>query len=151
MYSPRATLAGRRLRWAEPVVFPDLGLWHPLAAGMFEDLKEYLNWNSSRADLSEKAKAGPVIGLVLQRSHIVTGDEAHYVAVDPGTGISRRHRDSGVLRRARFLQARQGFLLRPARSRPAAGGWGGEPHRLRLDRWPGPARTIPRPSRPSRS
>ena len=66
---------------AEPEVFPDLGIWHPLAPGMFEDIKEYLNWNKSRNDLSIKAKQGPVIGLVLQRSHIVTGDEAHYVAV----------------------------------------------------------------------
>ncbi|MEI6617079.1 MAG: cobaltochelatase subunit CobN, partial [Cyanobium sp. ELA507] len=66
---------------ADPVVFPDLGIWHPLAPGMFEDLKEYLNWSASRSDLSEKARKGPVIGLVLQRSHIVTGDEAHYVAV----------------------------------------------------------------------
>ena len=28
---------------AEPEVFPDLGIWHPLAPSMFEDLKEYLN------------------------------------------------------------------------------------------------------------
>ena len=48
---------------------------------MFEDLKEYLNWSSSRTDLSEDARKGPVIGLVLQRSHIVTGDDAHYVAI----------------------------------------------------------------------
>jgi len=66
---------------AEPEVFPDLGIWHPLAPSMFEDLKEYLNWTSSRVDLSEAARKGPVIGLVLQRSHIVTGDDAHYVAV----------------------------------------------------------------------
>jgi magnesium chelatase subunit H len=65
---------------AEPEVFPDLGIWHPLAPSMFEDLKEYLNWNASRPDLSEQARTGPVIGLVLQRSHIVTGDDAHYVA-----------------------------------------------------------------------
>ena len=65
---------------AEPEVFPDLGIWHPLAPSMFEDLKEYLNWNASRTDLSAKARSGPVIGLVLQRSHIVTGDDAHYVA-----------------------------------------------------------------------
>ena len=65
---------------AEPEVFPDLGIWHPLAPAMFEDLKEYLNWNASRTDLSEQARTGPVIGLVLQRSHIVTGDDAHYVA-----------------------------------------------------------------------
>jgi len=69
------------LQVSDPVVFPDLGIWHPLAPGMFEDLKEYLNWSASRPDLSEKARKGPVIGLVLQRSHIVTGDEAHYVAV----------------------------------------------------------------------
>ncbi len=65
---------------ADPEVFPDLGIWHPLAPSMFEDLKEYLNWNASRTDLSEEALKGPVIGLVLQRSHIVTGDDAHYVA-----------------------------------------------------------------------
>ena len=65
---------------AEPEVFPDLGIWHPLAPTMFEDLKEYLNWTASRTDLSEEALKGPVIGLVLQRSHIVTGDDAHYVA-----------------------------------------------------------------------
>ena len=65
---------------AEPEVFPDLGIWHPLAPSMFEDLKEYLNWTASRTDLSQEARRGPVIGLVLQRSHIVTGDDAHYVA-----------------------------------------------------------------------
>ncbi len=66
---------------ADPEVFPDLGIWHPLAPSMFEDLKEYLNWTASRNDLSNEARQGPLIGLVLQRSHIVTGDDAHYVAV----------------------------------------------------------------------
>ena len=66
---------------AEPQIFPDLGIWHPLAPNMFEDIKEYLNWSDSRTDLSEKSRKGPLIGLVLQRSHIVTGDEAHYVAI----------------------------------------------------------------------
>ncbi len=65
----------------EPEVFPDLGIWHPLATKMYEDIKEYQNWTTSRKDLSEKSRKGPVIGLVLQRSHIVTGDEAHYVAL----------------------------------------------------------------------
>ena len=69
------------LEVADPEVFPDLGIWHPLAPTMFEDLKEYLNWTASRQDLSDEARKGPVIGLVLQRSHIVTGDDAHYVAV----------------------------------------------------------------------
>ncbi|KGG32181.1 Protoporphyrin IX Mg-chelatase subunit H [Prochlorococcus marinus str. SS51] len=65
----------------EPEVFPDLGIWHPLAPKMFEDIKEYRNWTKSRKDLSDKSLKGPVVGLVLQRSHIVTGDDAHYVAV----------------------------------------------------------------------
>jgi len=78
---PRSDADRPELLVADPVVFPDLGIWHPLAPAMFEDLKEYLNWSTSRSDLSEKARKGPVIGLVLQRSHIVTGDEAHYVAV----------------------------------------------------------------------
>jgi magnesium chelatase subunit H len=69
------------LNFAEPVVYPDQGIWHPLAPHLFEDVKEYLNWYQSRRDIDDAAKNGPVIGLVLQRSHIVTGDEAHYVAV----------------------------------------------------------------------
>jgi magnesium chelatase subunit H len=83
VYPRKGTDASERpeLQVAEPVVFPDLGIWHPLAPSMFEDLKEYLNWTSSRSDLSDAARKGPVIGLVLQRSHIVTGDDAHYVAV----------------------------------------------------------------------
>ncbi len=78
---PRGESDRPLLEVAEPVVFPDLGIWHPMAPGMFEDLKEYLNWQASRQDLTDKARSGPVIGLVLQRSHIVTGDDAHYVAV----------------------------------------------------------------------
>ena len=51
-----------------------------LAAGMYEDLKEYLNWYDTRRD-TRFAAAAPVIGLVLQRSHLVTGDEGHYAGV----------------------------------------------------------------------
>ncbi len=67
--------------FAEPVVYPEQGIWHPLAPTMFEDIKEYLNWYQSRKDLEGIAPDGPTIGLVLQRSHIVTGDDAHYVAM----------------------------------------------------------------------
>jgi magnesium chelatase subunit H len=67
----------------EPVTFPDMGIWHPLAPQMFEDVKEYLNWHVSRRDLTpdQKDPLAPTIGLVLQRTHIVTGDDAHYVAM----------------------------------------------------------------------
>ena len=64
----------------EPVVFPDIGVWHPAAPAMYEDIKEYLNWYDTRKDQKFAADA-PVIGLVLQRTHLVTGDEGHYTAV----------------------------------------------------------------------
>ena len=71
------------LAYQEPVVYPDMGVWHPLAPTMFEDIKEYLNWYNSRRDIAETLKdpSAPCVGLVLQRTHLVTGDEAHYVAM----------------------------------------------------------------------
>ncbi|MGQ9870536.1 magnesium chelatase subunit H [Leptodesmis sp.] len=71
------------LEYAEPVTYPDLGIWHPLAPTMYEDVKEYLNWFNSRRDISDEMKDPlvPTVGLVLQRTHLVTGDDAHYVAM----------------------------------------------------------------------
>lgn len=71
------------LDYEEPVTYPDMGIWHPMAPQMFEDIKEYLNWYTSRRDISDDLKdpLAPTIGLVLQRTHLVTGDEAHYVAM----------------------------------------------------------------------
>ncbi|GAP93661.1 magnesium chelatase subunit H [Leptolyngbya sp. NIES-2104] len=67
----------------EPQVYPDLGIWHPMAPTMFEDLKEYLNWFNSRKDIPEDMRDPlvPTVGIVLQRTHLVTGDDAHYVAM----------------------------------------------------------------------
>ena len=69
--------------YSAPVVYPDMGIWHPLAPCMFEDVKEYLNWYSSRKDISQDLQdpLAPCVGLVLQRTHLVTGDDAHYVAI----------------------------------------------------------------------
>ncbi|MEA5580159.1 magnesium chelatase subunit H [Nodularia harveyana UHCC-0300] len=66
-----------------PVVYPDMGIWHPLAPNMFEDVREYLNWYDVRRDISRNLKdpLAPCVGLVLQRTHLVTGDDAHYVAI----------------------------------------------------------------------
>ncbi|WP_211942316.1 magnesium chelatase subunit H [Cylindrospermopsis raciborskii] len=66
-----------------PIVYPDMGIWHPLAPTMFEDVKEYLNWYNSRRDIPKTLKdpLAPCVGLVLQRTHLVTGDDAHYVAI----------------------------------------------------------------------
>ena len=45
--------------------------------GFFEDMKEYINWYDTRKD-TKFARDAPVIGLVMQRSHLVTGDHGHY-------------------------------------------------------------------------
>ncbi len=75
--------SGTVLKYKDPVTYPDMGIWHPLASQMFEDVKEYLNWYSSRQDISDDLKdpLAPCVGLVLQRTHLVTGDDAHYVAM----------------------------------------------------------------------
>jgi len=72
-----------KLQFADPVTYPDMGIWHPLAPKMFEDAKEYFQWNNSRDDISDDQKdpLAPCVGLVLQRTHLVTGDDAHYVAM----------------------------------------------------------------------
>ncbi|MGB5633456.1 MAG: magnesium chelatase subunit H, partial [Waterburya sp.] len=71
------------LKYAEPIVYPDMGIWHPLAPKMFEDIQEYLNWFNSRTDIADDLKdpLAPCVGLVLQRTHLVTQDNAHYVAM----------------------------------------------------------------------
>ncbi|KAF6168387.1 hypothetical protein GIB67_018227 [Kingdonia uniflora] len=76
-------LKGTKIAYSDPVLFLDSGIWHPLAPCMYDDVKEYLNWYGTRRDANEKLKDpnAPVVGLILQRSHIVTGDEGHYVAV----------------------------------------------------------------------
>ena len=65
---------------SDPVVFPEVGIWHPTAPQFYEDIKEYLRWYNSRTDIAFKEDA-PIVGLVLQRSHLVTGDEGHYSAL----------------------------------------------------------------------
>lgn len=71
------------VQYAEPIVYPDMGIWHPLAPKMFEDIQEYLDWFNRRPDISNDLKdpLAPCVGLVLQRTHLVTQDNAHYVAM----------------------------------------------------------------------
>lgn len=72
-----------KLDFSDPVVFLDSGIWHPLARSMYSDVKEYLNWYQTRRDVNPSLKDPnvPCVGLILQRSHIVTGDDGHYAAV----------------------------------------------------------------------
>lgn len=72
-----------KISYQDPVVYPDMGIWHPLAGKMFENVQEYLDWYNAREDIptSLKDPSAPCIGLILQRTHLVTGDDAHYVAM----------------------------------------------------------------------
>lgn len=67
---------------AEPELFPESAIWHPMArdGGFFEDIKEYLNWYDTRKDMQFSQDA-PIVGLIMQRSHLVTGDHGHYDGV----------------------------------------------------------------------
>ncbi|MBD2100717.1 magnesium chelatase subunit H [Leptolyngbya sp. FACHB-261] len=74
-------LQGKKLTFNAPIEYPDLGIWHPLSPRMFEDVRDYWAWYNARTDISADLKdpLAPCIGLVLQRTHLVTGDDAHYV------------------------------------------------------------------------
>lgn len=71
------------VNYQEPVVYPDMGIWHPLSIEMFESVKDYLAWYNQRPDISNDLKdpLAPCIGLIMQRTHLVTGDDAHYVGM----------------------------------------------------------------------
>lgn len=73
----------QNVSYKEPIVYPDMGIWHPLSMKMFEDVKEYLAWYNTRTDIPDDLKdpLAPCIGIILQRTHLVTGDDAHYVAI----------------------------------------------------------------------
>ncbi|MBD1937685.1 magnesium chelatase subunit H [Microcoleus sp. FACHB-68] len=83
MLADKYVFKGNKLSFQEPVVYPDMGIWHPLAPKMFEEVRDYFNWYNSRTDISTDLKdpLAPCVGLVLQRTHLVTGDDAHYVAM----------------------------------------------------------------------
>jgi len=83
VFKDKGILVDGELAYEDPQTFPDMGVWHPLAPQMFEDIKEYLNWHNSRRDIPTEMQDPlvPTVGLVLQRTHLVTGDDAHYVAM----------------------------------------------------------------------
>ena len=68
---------------SEPVVIADKGIWHPMAPNVFESSAEYLEWyNNVHCPLAGiDVKNAITVGLILQKSHINTKDECHYVAL----------------------------------------------------------------------
>eukprot|EP00316_Scyphosphaera_apsteinii_P022983 CAMPEP_0119309718 /NCGR_PEP_ID=MMETSP1333-20130426/16236_1 /TAXON_ID=418940 /ORGANISM="Scyphosphaera apsteinii, Strain RCC1455" /LENGTH=1403 /DNA_ID=CAMNT_0007313731 /DNA_START=47 /DNA_END=4258 /DNA_ORIENTATION=- len=67
----------------EPEVIPDKGIWHPVAPRVFETPADYMEWlrNEHAPALGIDAATAPVVGIVLQKSHINTKDDAHYVSL----------------------------------------------------------------------
>ena len=70
---------------SEPIVIADKGIWHPMApkSAVFETIEEYQEWydkvHCPAAGID--AKKAISVGLVLQKSHINTKDDGHYVAL----------------------------------------------------------------------
>jgi len=65
-----------------PEVIPDKGIWHPVAPRVFDTTEEYMTWlrNEHAPALGIDADKAPVVGVILQKSHINTKDDAHYVS-----------------------------------------------------------------------
>jgi len=68
----------------EPVLLPDKAIWHPVAPSIvFESNQKYFDWynNEFCPDAGIDPKTAPTVGLVLQKSHINTKDDTHYVSL----------------------------------------------------------------------
>jgi len=68
----------------DPVLLPDKAIWHPVAPSIvFENNSDYFNWynNEFCPEAGIDVKTAPTIGLILQKSHINTKDDTHYVSL----------------------------------------------------------------------
>jgi len=67
----------------DPRLIPDRGIWHPVAKEIFVDSESYMDWY--RREVAPTTgidfDAAPTVGIILQKSHINTKDEAHYVSL----------------------------------------------------------------------
>jgi len=68
-------------RIMDPVVIPDQGIWHPCSAEVFDTMGEYRQWyDQVHAPMAGLSADAPLVGVILQKSHIATKDNGHYVA-----------------------------------------------------------------------
>lgn len=59
----------------EPILYPDIALWHPKAPSLFPDLARYLEWYGSF-----RQQSGRRVGLVLFRQYVTSENCGHYAA-----------------------------------------------------------------------
>ncbi|GAX21472.1 magnesium chelatase subunit H [Fistulifera solaris] len=81
----KASMEGKeKVVAAEPVLLPDKAIWHPVAPSIvFENNQKYFEWynNEFCPDAGIDTKTAPTIGIILQKSHINTKDDTHYVSL----------------------------------------------------------------------
>jgi len=73
-----------KVQAVDPVLLPDKAIWHPVAPSIvFENNSDYFNWynNEFCPEAGIDSKTAPTIGLILQKSHINTKDDTHYVSL----------------------------------------------------------------------
>lgn len=73
-----------KVKAEDPVLLPDKAIWHPVAPSIvFENVQKYFDWynNEFCPDAGINPKTAPTVGLILQKSHINTKDDTHYVSL----------------------------------------------------------------------
>jgi len=68
----------------EPVLLPDKAIWHPVAPDIvFESYEDYIRWydNEHCPEAGIDVATAPTVGIILQKSHINTKDDTHYVSL----------------------------------------------------------------------
>ena len=81
----KSTMVGKKkMEAVDPVLLPDKAIWHPVAPSIvFESNQKYFEWynNEFCPEAGIDPKTAPTVGLVLQKSHINTKDDTHYVSL----------------------------------------------------------------------
>ncbi len=73
-----------RVEAEDPVLLPDKAIWHPVAPDIvFENVGSYFEWYDKEfcPDAGIDVKTAPTVGIILQKSHINTKDDTHYVSL----------------------------------------------------------------------
>jgi len=68
----------------DPVLLPDKAIWHPVAPSIvFENVESYSEWydNTHCPEAGIDVATAPTVGIILQKSHINTKDDTHYVSL----------------------------------------------------------------------
>lgn len=74
----------KKVEATEPILLPDKAIWHPVAPKfVFETAESYFQWYDKEfcPEAGIDPKTAPTVGIILQKSHINTKDDTHYVSL----------------------------------------------------------------------